>query len=599
MLCHKAKIFLLFTVCLSLMIISSAYSKEEKKPKGKKLTCDDIKDLFTEEKTKTETKLEKRIFSVHNQLPLAEIAVDNQGPNASNHKYWTEEYVCCKEGCAAKLGRLFAKIVQKNQYDSLRLEKVVQFILKTLQQFKDAQFITSGATTYDEFINIISNNRDDYETLYLYKIKIEKTKDLNVGIQNISDFRERIKNKNNEDKLDQAITVSEANNNAITEINGQLETLKNKFAPLPQQDLQETGSDNIELAKIVKNLKTNKIFLIGCILILFLIVLLSFIIIRRLRKSIKKYIKDKSKMVNEAVSKGTITSLQDKIDKIKLGNSQGDGKQYNDDLKEEIKKELNEFSKNMENKFDDKFSQYIVDIKVVISSEIQKSEKEITEKKWEKLKENHQAIIDQATDLKEKENTFFEETLKEDLVALFTDFDKSTASKYNSILTEINEYYKQMMCLAMIHNYFESPEAHPEQDIDTPELRSWSELLSSLQSSRKIRKMLNFKLAGWIRSDFLEVADMFLREYLDRKQEKSDDSWDELNQIVLDVLAKADLKPVEIELGKTNYNSKKHIARSSISNNSLPDKVITGIIRNGFMQKERVIQQPQVTINKV
>jgi molecular chaperone GrpE (heat shock protein) len=66
------------------------------------------------------------------------------------------------------------------------------------------------------------------------------------------------------------------------------------------------------------------------------------------------------------------------------------------------------------------------------------------------------------------------------------------------------------------------------------------------------------------------------------------------------VLEDVNLRPVVIALGKTRFDEKLHVAKSTVRDNSIPDGTIASVIRNGF-EKIGVgtIQMPEVIVNRL
>ena len=230
-------------------------------------------------------------------------------------------------------------------------------------------------------------------------------------------------------------------------------------------------------------------------------------------------------------------------------------------------------------------------------------EKGMLESRWESFKKEYGEVVDLAMKTRESDDiTFYLEVLSERLPELLdADDDEQLVSSYNDIVLQLREYYPQIIDLPIIDKYAAG-------NLDTKKwgdqkkllkLRTWSQLLTSLQNPREVKRLLDFKLPKWVGGEFLEIADKVLLRYHEAKSEKRAGNLEKLYQTVLEVLKKGNLEPVEIILEKTPFDGAKHGARSTINNKDLPNGVIVGIQRNGFELDGRVIQKPQVIVNKV
>ena len=75
----------------------------------------------------------------------------------------------------------------------------------------------------------------------------------------------------------------------------------------------------------------------------------------------------------------------------------------------------------------------------------------------------------------------------------------------------------------------------------------------------------------------------------------------EAKTTVAEILKRADIKAIEIELGVTKFDSKVHIARSTETNPAYPNNVIMSVIKNGFyyINSGKFLNQPEVIVNKI
>jgi molecular chaperone GrpE (heat shock protein) len=145
----------------------------------------------------------------------------------------------------------------------------------------------------------------------------------------------------------------------------------------------------------------------------------------------------------------------------------------------------------------------------------------------------------------------------------------------------------------------------PPLDSSTKELvrvRDYSNFLSALQNSDRSTGRLNFNLRAWIADRFREFADHFLRFYQEaRMQGRLGEDLKIAYRIICDVLEWADLKPIDIELGNTVFNSRVHVGRGTQNVPQYGEGVIVGVVRSGFRNSktDEIIKQPEVVVNRI
>ncbi len=183
------------------------------------------------------------------------------------------------------------------------------------------------------------------------------------------------------------------------------------------------------------------------------------------------------------------------------------------------------------------------------------------------------------------------------IVKLFAKYE-TIPMRYNEILAPFKEYHSKLQMLGTVSKYLAGEiEKLPEPEKERERLLKWSYVLTGFENPTESKKILEFKVERWIREQFLEIADKILCKY---HQTKSDikDALEDLRRDVTELLKKGKIKPIEIVIGETPFDPQIHISHSTGRDNSLPNEVITGVIRYGFKHGERIIQQPVVTVNK-
>jgi hypothetical protein len=129
--------------------------------------------------------------------------------------------------------------------------------------------------------------------------------------------------------------------------------------------------------------------------------------------------------------------------------------------------------------------------------------------------------------------------------------------------------------------------------------RDLVQLLISTQSTDGDSR-LRFPFQTWVTDTFLPFADLYLQSYQKAHLEQRDGDLQKGVSLVRQILRLAAVEPIEVTLGETRFDSARHIGRSTSSDPHFPDGVITGVVRNGFVDGGRqVIRQPEVIVNRV
>ena len=244
--------------------------------------------------------------------------------------------------------------------------------------------------------------------------------------------------------------------------------------------------------------------------------------------------------------------------------------------------------------------------KDALISAITEMEHAVLTDKWDGFKKDNKELVLLAAKVRDsEEKRFYLQEVRVNLPRLL-EGDEELLSFYNDTVVPLKEYFPQLLTLANIHHRLEIQDAAktPAARTETPakellRIRNWTQLLTTL-SSAETRKILDFEPGKWVRKHFLEFADLFLRKYQQARLDNQSGELEKAYEIVLAVLEKGGVKPLVIELGKTLFDSKCHIARSTAKNDRFLDDAVVGVLRNGFEQSGRgIIQQPEVIINKL
>jgi hypothetical protein len=133
---------------------------------------------------------------------------------------------------------------------------------------------------------------------------------------------------------------------------------------------------------------------------------------------------------------------------------------------------------------------------------------------------------------------------------------------------------------------------------DAEEIRRARELATLLGSA--IDRVTEFRFESWVTDSFLPFADLYLLRY---QQTSIDQRGGELGDgllLVRQVLQTAGLEPIDVTPGETLFDGNRHVGRSTSNDPRFADGVITGVIRNGFVDGGRqVVRQPEVIVNRM
>jgi hypothetical protein len=225
-------------------------------------------------------------------------------------------------------------------------------------------------------------------------------------------------------------------------------------------------------------------------------------------------------------------------------------------------------------------------------------EREILNETWKKFRENKEivAAVEGARD-----NGWGEihgpllESLPQHVFE-----DKAT---FDAVLAPAKDYANLLAKLSLIPRLLPGdPSPVPPLDSNTQEmtrLREFTNLLTLIQNSNVVADRLQFRPKSWIADHFISFADLYLKRYLEAGLAGNAGRYEEGLRIVREILRVADIRPVELTLGQTPFDSNEHIGKSTIRDTSFSDGIILGVVRNGFTRGGRVLRQPEVVVNRV
>jgi molecular chaperone GrpE (heat shock protein) len=133
---------------------------------------------------------------------------------------------------------------------------------------------------------------------------------------------------------------------------------------------------------------------------------------------------------------------------------------------------------------------------------------------------------------------------------------------------------------------------------DAEEIRRTRDLASLLNS--ELARVLDFRVRTWVTDSFLSFADLYLQRCQQAQIERRDGEMKEGLSLVCSLLRVASLEPIEVTPGETLFDSSRHVGRSTSNDPRFADGVITGVVRNGFIEGgQLVIRQPEVIVNRM
>jgi len=135
----------------------------------------------------------------------------------------------------------------------------------------------------------------------------------------------------------------------------------------------------------------------------------------------------------------------------------------------------------------------------------------------------------------------------------------------------------------------------PRLGNDAEEVRRTRELAGLLASDAS---RLGFRFQSWVTESFLPFADLYLQRHQQAQLEKRPGELQSGAELVRRLLRIAAVEPIEVTLGETLFDGARHIGRSTTNDPQVADGVITGVIRNGFLEGQQVLRQPEVIVNR-
>ncbi|MCP4004369.1 MAG: hypothetical protein GY725_09255, partial [bacterium] len=195
----------------------------------------------------------------------------------------------------------------------------------------------------------------------------------------------------------------------------------------------------------------------------------------------------------------------------------------------------------------------------------------------------------------------FDELLRELPKAM--EADPKLRQVFDSKLAPLHLYNQQLKQLRSVGKRLEQemPKTPEEQRRRLLVFRDSSHLLATFRNTDAGEELLRFKPAKWCFEELPELADMFLCHYQIAQSENRAAPLEKAHEIVVRALAIGKLEPIEVIIGKTDFNNKIHIGRSSEQKPQYPTGTIVGVVKNGFrhLRDGRMVVQPEVIVNRI
>lgn len=168
-----------------------------------------------------------------------------------------------------------------------------------------------------------------------------------------------------------------------------------------------------------------------------------------------------------------------------------------------------------------------------------------------------------------------------------------------AVLTPYREHRRLMQKIDIIPRVVSGEMPLSSEAAELKRARDLAQLLIAAQSSDS-HDRFRFDLQSWVTDTFLPFADLYLQSCQKAQLDQRDAELQKGMSLVRQILRIAAVEPMDLTLGETRFDSARHIGRLTSNDPRFPDGVITGVVRNGFVEGgHQVIRQPEVVVNRV
>ncbi|HEV8435378.1 MAG TPA: hypothetical protein VGR95_18360 [Thermoanaerobaculia bacterium] len=174
-------------------------------------------------------------------------------------------------------------------------------------------------------------------------------------------------------------------------------------------------------------------------------------------------------------------------------------------------------------------------------------------------------------------------------------------SSFDAVYAPCKEYREFVRKLSLIPRIVDREIQRRPNDVE--ELRRTRELaaiLAAAQGGADGANPLNFRFKRWVTDTFLPFADLYLQRVQQAGLEERGADFQHGAALIRQLMQVASVEAIEVQLGKTPFDSTRHIGRATSNDPRFADGVITGVVRNGFIEGgQQVIRQPEVIVNRM
>lgn len=212
----------------------------------------------------------------------------------------------------------------------------------------------------------------------------------------------------------------------------------------------------------------------------------------------------------------------------------------------------------------------------------------------------HQVLAEHWKQFRDKEKLSIASEAWEHLLAELTVVVPAELQpSFEAVMSPYREHRMLIQRIGIIPKVVNGEMRLPSEAAELKRARELTQLLIATQSTDGNHR-LHFPFQSWATDTFLPFADLYLQSYQKAHLEGRDTDLRKGMSLVRQILRLASVEPIDVTLGETRFDSARHIGRATSSDPHVPDGVITGVIRNGFVESgHQVIRQPEVIVNRV
>lgn len=241
------------------------------------------------------------------------------------------------------------------------------------------------------------------------------------------------------------------------------------------------------------------------------------------------------------------------------------------------------------------------DTQPIPASRLVALERDLLVESWKKLKESNKDVagaVDRSFSEKWK-------SVQQNLLVTLHEVvknDEELRSAFDLAVLPVRDFDQLAGRLSLIAQLVDGEvKPHPNETTELLRVRENAHVVSTLLNTGLLAERLRFRLEKWASERFLSFADLFLQRHQQEHLKGTSGELEKGAPVVLELLGRGDLEPIDVQLGVTLFDSSQHVGRSTTSDPRMKNGVISGVIRNGFVRKStgQVVRQPEVIVNRV